>query len=280
MPSQWKYLPRTLDICALDPFAKVLDAKSDVAVTAADFEDAFRQLPEILLASSEAHKIRLRSLLQISTSANQPASSASGAREIVQSEASSSSPSSSKPDALNLATAVFTCQERCSAPALFGWDDIAQHHCRLDLDKFDRFDTSGLLSFWEYRNDQAPGPPNIEFSVERSSIARAVVQAAGLDDRAATVSDMDAKDLRFGCSACRPERYGGSSFTMVGYKWRDFVRFLDFSFSFFVDGNVISPRSYIIIQHIALCIRSSLTPQRITSSCSLQVTWNKSKHAK
>jgi hypothetical protein len=57
MPSQWKYLPRTLDICALDPFAKVLDAKSDVAVTAADFEDAFRQLPEILLASSDAHKI-------------------------------------------------------------------------------------------------------------------------------------------------------------------------------------------------------------------------------
>jgi len=232
MPSQWKYLSRTLDICALEPFAKVLDAKPDVVVTAADFEDAFRQLPELLLASSEARKIHLRSLLQVPTSANQPASSASGAGEIVQSEAPSSSSSSSQIDALDLATAVFTCQERCSAPALFGWDDIAQHHCRLDLDRFDRFDTSGLLSCWEHRIDQAAGPPKIDFSVERSRIARAVVQAAGLDDRTATVLDMDAKDLRFGCSACRPERYAGYSLTKVGYKWRDWVRFLDYSFSF------------------------------------------------
>ena len=280
MPSQWKYLPRTLDICALEPFAKVLNAKPDVAVTAADFEDAFRQLPQILLASSDARKIHLRSLLQIPTSTNQPASSDTGTGEFVQRDAPSSSSSSSQTDPLDLATAVFTCRERCSAPALFGWDDIAQHHCKLDLNKFDRFDTSGLLSCWEHRSDQALGPPKIDFSVERSRIARAVVQAAGLDDRVATISDMDTKDLRFGCSACRLERYGASSFTKVGYKWRDFVRILDFSFSFVVDGNVISSRSYIIIRHILLFIRSSLTPQRITSSRSLQMTWNKSKQAK
>jgi hypothetical protein len=220
-PSQWKYLPRTLDICALDPFAKVLDAQPDVVVTAADFEDAFRQLPELLMASSDARKIHLRSLLQIPTSANQPASSASGAGEIAQSEApESSSSSSSQPDALDLATAVFRCCEDCRASALFGYDDIAQHHCRVDLD------TNGLLSYWGYCIDQAFGPAKIKFSVERSRIAAAVVQAAGLDDKIATVSDMDAKDLRFGCSACRPERYEASSYTKVGYKWRDFVRFL------------------------------------------------------
>jgi len=54
MPSQWKYLPRTLDICELEPFAKELDAEPNVAVTATDFEDGFRQLPELLLASSDA----------------------------------------------------------------------------------------------------------------------------------------------------------------------------------------------------------------------------------
>jgi hypothetical protein len=229
MPSQWKYLPRTLDICALDPFANFLDAEPDVAVTAMDFEDAFRQLPELLLASSDARKTHLRSLLRISTPANQPASRETGTGEVIQSEAPSSSSSSpSHPDALDLATAVFTCRERCSATALFGWDDIAQHHCRLDLDQFDT-SPGGLFSYWQHRIDQASGPAKTDFSLERSKIARAVVQAAGLDDRVATVSDMDTKDLRFGCSACPQERYRGSS-TKVGYKWRDFVRFLKFFF--------------------------------------------------
>jgi hypothetical protein len=40
------------------------------------------------------------------------------------------------------------------------------------------------------------------FSADRREIAAAVVRAVGLDDTAATVSDMDAEDLRFGCSAC------------------------------------------------------------------------------
>jgi hypothetical protein len=199
-------------------------------VTAADFEDAFRQLPDLLLASSDAHKIHLRSLLKISTSVNHPASSAPGAGEVIHSEALSSSSSSPQPDPLDLATAVFTCRERCSALAIFGHDDIAQHHCRLDFDKLEN--TGGLFSSWQHRIDGAPGPPKIDFSVERSRIAGAVVRAAGLDDRVATVSDMDEKDLRFGCSACHPGRYRGFSFTKVGYQWRDFVRCLGFFFLF------------------------------------------------
>ena len=235
MPSQWKYLPRTLDICELEPFAKELDAEPNVAVTATDFEDGFRQLPELLLASSDARKIRLRSLLQIPTSANQSSSSSASGWEpgnIVQSQApSSSSSSSSQPDALDLATAVFTCREGCSAPFLFGWDNIAQHHCKLDLD---RFDTSGPLplSYWEHRIDRAIGPPKIGFSVDRSKIAATIVRTAGLDDRLATVSDIDAKDLRFGCSACHLKRHGASSWTKVGYKWHDFVRFVPLNYFF------------------------------------------------
>jgi hypothetical protein len=232
MPSQWKYLPRTLDICALEPFAKVLDAEPNVVVTATDFEDAFWQLPELLLASSDARKIHLRSLLQTQTSANQPSSSFSGEElgKNVQSQVPPpSSSSSSQPDALDLATTVFTCREGCSAPFLFGWDNIAQHHCNLDLDKFD---TGGPSSYWQYDIDRAIDPPRIYLSVDRSKIAATIVRAAGLDDRVATVSDMDAKDLRFGCSACHLKRHGASSWTNVGYKWHDFVRFLPLDYSF------------------------------------------------
>jgi hypothetical protein len=235
MPSQWKYLPRTLDICALEPFAKVLDI--DVAVTATDFEDTFQQLPELLLASSDARKIHLRGLLQIQipTSANQLSSGASGSEsgKIVQGQApSSSSSSSSQSDALDLATSVFTCREGCSAPFLFGWDNIAQHHCKFDLD---RFDTGGPLSYdsyWQDRIDRAIVSPRIDFDVDQSKIAATIVRAAGLDDRVATVSDMDAKDLRFGCSACHLKRHVDSSWTKIGYKWHDFVRFLPSNYSF------------------------------------------------
>jgi hypothetical protein len=86
MPSQWKYLPRTVDICAMDPFAAVVDAEGDVAVTAADFEDAFRQLPELISADSDARKLHARSLLKIPTAVNHPASSAPEPGEIVEGE--------------------------------------------------------------------------------------------------------------------------------------------------------------------------------------------------
>jgi hypothetical protein len=156
MPSQWKYLPRTFDICALDPFTEVLNAKPDIVVTAANFEDAFHQLPELLSADSHSRKERARSLLKIPTPVTQPASSSPKPGEIVGSEASSSSSNSSQPNPLDLATAIFTCHEPpCSAPYLFGWDDIAHHHCRLDMD------TSGSRPYYleRYSKDQAPDLP-------------------------------------------------------------------------------------------------------------------------
>ena len=36
MPSQWKYLPQTLDMCAMGPFTAAVDAQADIVVTAAD----------------------------------------------------------------------------------------------------------------------------------------------------------------------------------------------------------------------------------------------------
>lgn len=220
MPSQWKYLPRTLDISAMDLFAAVVDAEADVVVTAADFEDAFRQLPELLSADSDARKIHARSLLRIPTSVTQPASSAPEPGEIVEGEASSSS-SSLQPDALDLATAVFACREAScyfGRSHLLGWDDIAQHHCKSDLES--------LSNLYWIHTELEPGPPKIDFSLRGSEIAAAVVRVAGLDERVATVSDMDtkAKDIRFGCSVCPPLKRNANSWTKIGYKWREFVR--------------------------------------------------------
>jgi hypothetical protein len=228
MPSQWKYLPRTTDICALNPFAEVLDANVDVAVTAANFEEAFRHLPELLSASLDARRLQARSLIIIPTSVSpKPATSAQEPGEIVEGEAALPT---SQSDVLDLATATFTCQESpCTGYGkrvsyLFGWDDIAQHHCRIDPFIYNSFISQQFTS----------DPPKSAFSPEGSTIAAAVVQAAGLDDRIATISDMDAKDLRFGCSSCLPSKKNGVSWTRAGYKWRDFVRFLpsDLFFSY------------------------------------------------
>jgi hypothetical protein len=121
----------------MGPFAAVVDAQADIVVTAADFEDAFRQLPELLSADFNARKLRARHLLNVATSGNHAASSAPEPGEIVVGETSSSS-NSSPSDPLDLATAAFTCQEvTCNFSGrgsyLFGWDDIAQHHCKLDF---------------------------------------------------------------------------------------------------------------------------------------------------
>jgi len=205
MPSQWKYLLRTVDICAMESFAAVMDAEGDVTVTAADFTDAFRQLPELISADSDARKLHARSLLKILMAVNQPASSAPEPGEIVEGEPSSSL-SSLQPDPLDLATAAFTCQEAsCNSNRresyLFGWDDIAQHHCKSDVSSI-----SNNMHWIYHCLEYGPGPPKIDFSAQGSEIAAAVVQVVGLDDKVATVSDMDtkAKDVRFGCSVCPP----------------------------------------------------------------------------
>ena len=222
MPSQWKYLPQTVDICAMDPFAAVVDAEADVTITATDFEDAFCQLPELLSAYSDARKLHARHMLNIATSGNHPSSSAPEPREIVEGEASSSS-NFSPPDPLDLATSAFTCREvTCNFSSrgsyLFGWDDIAQHHCKLDL---------GSRSYRIQRCvEYEPGPPKIDFNGHAKLIAAAVVRAAGLDDKVATALDMDtkAKDMRFGCSVCPPLKRNTTSWVKGGYKWREFVR--------------------------------------------------------
>ncbi|KAJ3502257.1 hypothetical protein NLJ89_g8968 [Agrocybe chaxingu] len=235
MPSQWKYLPRTVDICAMEPFAKVIDAEADVTVTAADFAEAFRQLPDLLTAASDARKLMARKLFEnrnqldpfnfreSRTKQPPPSAPEPEAGEIVE----DAGPPSPPPDPLDLATTVFACQEvpyggyGNIAPYLFGWDGVASHNnCRPDL-----FSPAADRNQWYLRRiEVSPGPPKVAFSVSGSNAARAVVEAAALDEKTATVSDMDAKDLRFECSACpAKKKVGSTSWTKPGYKWRDFV---------------------------------------------------------
>jgi hypothetical protein len=228
IPSQWKYLPRTVDICAMDPFFLVVDAEFDVVVTAADFEDAFRRLPELISADFDARKLHARSLLKVPMSAKQPACSGPEPREIVVGEASSSS-NSLLPDILDLATAVFTChgascERNPRLPYLFGWEGIAQHHCS-------DFGSDASHYWFQHLLEDEPGPPMIEFSASGSEIAAAVVRASGLDDKVATISDMDVKtkDIRFGCSFCPP--IYGRNWMRGGYKWHELVHS---SFDYFI----------------------------------------------
>jgi hypothetical protein len=129
---------------------------------------------------------------------------------------------------LDLATTVFICHEPSSGchfshrPYLFKRDDIAQHHRKLDSGSHSN--DYSVQHHLEYE----PEPPKIKISALESEIAAAIVRAVGLDDKIATVSNMDAKtnDIRFGCSFCLPIRnYGleGSEWMMVGYKWRELV---------------------------------------------------------
>jgi hypothetical protein len=72
--------------------------------------------------------------------------------------------------------------------------------------------------------EDKPCPPKIEFNAPRSEIIAAIVRAVGLDDKVATISDMDTKtkDIRFGCSLCPPVKRNGT-WKMGGYKWREMV---------------------------------------------------------
>ena len=149
-----------------------MDSAVDVIITAVDFEDPFRQLPELLVASSSARKLHACSPIKIPTSCLLPDSSAPEREEILDGKAAMSS-NSLQPDVLDLATATFTCQEQsciCAVLTLFGWDDITKHHCTLDLDWF-----SDLSSWQQYGINYFPDLPKIAFSAVRSRIASIVI---------------------------------------------------------------------------------------------------------
>jgi hypothetical protein len=62
-PSQWKYLPRTLEIAAFEAFSQHIEADVGVEIEATTFDDAFLKLPNLLAAAVEQRKSTLRALM-------------------------------------------------------------------------------------------------------------------------------------------------------------------------------------------------------------------------
>lgn len=194
-PSQWKYLPRTLEIAAFEPFSRHIEADVGVEVDQTTFDDAFLELPNLLATVAEQRKITLRTLID---------GTPKGDGEIGV-------------DPLDLATSVFKCDDDHSMQYVFGWDDIASHHCRTEMDGTN----------WTYYNPQPKpktAPVEFKYSPELAKVVRILAQLAGLDAATATPTEFDEKNLRFGCDYCTMFKQSGQYYRF-GYSWRNLVNF-------------------------------------------------------
>ena len=187
-PSQWKYLPQTLEIMGYEPFARHLNAPVETQVTAATFDDAFAHLPELLAAAMEERKKSLRDLL--------PDENVNASH-----------------DPMDLATAVFRCKEDWAF--LFGWDEIASHHCRREREGL-------LLTYHADLQPKTTAPP-VEYSPLVADVVRKVAVMVGLDCATTTPADLDKEDVRFSCDSCRSHTEGWKQYE-IGYDWRTMVR--------------------------------------------------------
>lgn len=120
-------------------------------------------------------------------------------------------------DPLDLATAVFECEDHCTR-YVFGWDEIASHHCRTDID--------GTVTIWTYHHfpiNLKTAPVEFKYNPELANVVRKLAQLAGLDPATATATDFDKKNLRFGCDYCTMFKQSGQYYK-YGYSWRDLVK--------------------------------------------------------
>jgi len=183
-PLQWKQVPPLLDICNLEPFARLINADPGVGVTSLDFGPAFKELPLLLSAISQEHKSRIR-----------PHIPAGRCWDF----------DSPPIDPLELATSVFQCMKKGCSGFILGWRGISEHHCKTEA--------HGSYSCRQFKYSH----PAAEFAAQ-------VVQVAGLDPKTAVIADMDDKDLRFGCSKCQlPMRLKSREKSAPGYTWRTMV---------------------------------------------------------
>jgi len=193
-PSQWKYLPRTLDIAAYEGFSQHIEAEVGVEVNGSTFDDAFLEFPSLHAAATEQRKTTLRALI------------GDTAREDGE----------IRNDSIDLATTVFKCDEGHKFlnlfKYLFGWDDIASHHCRPEMEGID------CPHYYSLRI----APSELKYIPEIAVVIRRLAQLIGLDAATATATDFDKKDKRFGCEGCPYTKEHGQYF-QTGYTWRNLV---------------------------------------------------------
>ena len=202
-PSQWKYLPTTLEIGHYEAFAHFIEADADVKVTASMFNDAFERFSEYHAAAMEKRRAALRPLLPNCVDEKEEG-------EVDQTVS----------DPLELATAVFRCQTT-NAPHhssfVFGWDDIVSHHCLIE-----RGWSPYLTTFTQI---DGPNAPQLEYGAHAAKIVEKLIELSGLDPMSATATDLDQKNLRFSCAFCGPLKTGVDMkyIWRLGYTWRAMV---------------------------------------------------------
>ena len=195
-PSQWKYLPRTLEIAAFEGFSQHIEADVGVEVEGTTFDDAFLEFPRRLAGATEQRKTTLRALM-------------GDPKEDGEIGA----------DSIDLATAVFKCVEVHNSPRpfkyVFGWDEIASHHCLPEMEGTDNS---------HYRPESAlrTAPLELKYIPEIAIVVRKLAQLIGLDAATATAADFDKKDKRFSCEACSCFEHQGQ-YSQTGYTWRNIV---------------------------------------------------------
>ncbi|KAF9534027.1 hypothetical protein CPB83DRAFT_902697 [Crepidotus variabilis] len=191
---EWKYLPRTLDICLLEPFAKLVTSKSTVKISAKTLDEPFKSLSKLLKTVDAELQDHLLELLP-GSKAMKTKTRASTSTVLKQ---------------LNLAHSMFQCQQRQYSPCswLIGWDAISSHHCNEENEGL-RF---AAKTFTYQRR--------IAYSSRASTFADLVINAAGLDPMNATVQDMDQLDLRFACNCVTYPKQA------PGYQWQALIEHL------------------------------------------------------
>ena len=193
-PSQWKYLPHTWEIIGYEPFARHVDAPVQVDVTLATFDDAVAHLPELLTSAMEERKEALRVLLP------------NWFNEDEKMDACH--------DPMVLAMAAFRCKG--DSAFLFGWDEIASHHCQ---------EQEGSL--WDFDAYQKPQTTtaSVEYSPFAANVVKKVAEVLGLDGATVTPAILDKQNARFSCDSCGSYREGVDYYE-AGYDWRTLVSLL------------------------------------------------------
>ncbi|KAF8878920.1 hypothetical protein BD779DRAFT_1170672 [Infundibulicybe gibba] len=161
-PLQWCYLPNIYELAELSVFRDILEVDSSVDISRQSFLPATDRLSTLVPALISAKKERLISMLELS-----------------------SSRTADHP--LDLATSVFVCTGRnCTNRALISWEAIAAHNCY------------GIATRLHASYDSV----TLGVSQLGASTASALVRLANLDPSSATITEMDALDLRFACFQC------------------------------------------------------------------------------
>ncbi len=210
LPSQWKYLPRTIDICRFDCFDALIRADANVAPIPEVFAECIDRLPELLSARQEAIKVAVSGKMLSGISASTEIAGQAGTMETL----------------LCSVAAAFECRAWCGTNVdnrkpriIFGIDEIASHYCGYELEGL-RLISSSVQS--------AKRRANFEFDTKASFYAKLLAQCAGLGAYV-SVARMDAEGLRFMCAQCEEIRFEGNSLYVVGFGWREVVSFSYFN---------------------------------------------------